>query len=59
VGVNITDGDEIKVFLKDTPSKQTIHYLTVSSKQDLTPTGVYHKFNENEERRKGMEKKGL
>ena len=40
-GVNITDGDEIKVFLIDTPSKQTIQYLTVSSKQDLTPNGVY------------------
>lgn len=40
-GVNITNGDEIKVFLIDTPSNQTIQHLTISSKQDVTPTGVY------------------
>lgn len=40
-GVNITDGDEIKVFLIDTPSKQTIQHLTISSKQYVAPTGVY------------------
>ncbi|WP_269850040.1 hypothetical protein [Methanosarcina horonobensis] len=40
-GVNITDGDEIKVFLIDIPSRQTIQYLTISSKQDVAPAGVY------------------
>jgi len=40
-GVDIETGDEIKVFLIDTPSKQTIQYLMVSSKQDVTPSGVY------------------
>lgn len=40
-GVDIETGDEIKVFLIDTPSKQTIQYLTISSKTDMTPTDVY------------------
>ncbi|MDQ1274678.1 MAG: archaeal type pilus assembly protein PilA [Euryarchaeota archaeon] len=40
-GVNITEGDEIKVFLIDAPSKQTIQYLTVSSKQYVAPDGIY------------------
>lgn len=40
-GVNITEGDEIKIFLIDTPSKQTIQYLTVSSKEYVPPDGVY------------------
>lgn len=41
-GVDIKDEDEIKVFLIDTPSKRIIQYLTVSSKQDVTPVGVFH-----------------
>lgn len=40
-GVEVREGDEIKVFLIDIPSKQTIQYLTISSKQDVAPTGVY------------------
>lgn len=40
-GVDIKEGDEIKVFLIDTPSKQTIQYLIISSKENVAPAGVY------------------
>jgi FlaG/FlaF family flagellin (archaellin) len=40
-GVDIKDEDEIKVFLIDTTSKQTIQYLTISSGENVDPAGVY------------------
>jgi len=40
-GVDIKEEDEIKVFVIDTPSKQTIQYLIVSSKENVAPAGVY------------------
>lgn len=40
-GVDIKDKDEIKVFLIDIPSKQTIQYLTISSGENVDPAGVY------------------
>lgn len=40
-GVDIKEEDEIKVFLIDTPSKQTIQYLIVSSRDNVAPAGVY------------------